>query len=289
MAIECSVCLELLPPHQVISLTCGCKYCLGCMDRVVKLATNREAHYPPRCCQWPIPADTMFVALPQQVVEEFMAAKRVWDSGNRTYCSNKTCGKFIDPIHIVSGEASCPCRTKTCSQCKNAHHDGYCSRVDERATAWSFAREQGWKICHKCGYIIELESGSYHIICLCRHEFCYSCGAAWKTCNCKVFEGGPEVQASQYAASQSQHEPAGQLQSEPEGIPDFALWERLQKHCEHPGQFHRVMLRRGGRCKMCNIWVHKFLLTCRECHLEVCEQCRHEMNHFGKSKSPRKD
>lgn len=53
--------------------------------------------------------------------------------------------------------------------------------------------------------------------------------------------------------------------------------ELLEQHeCDHPGRFERIF---GGRrstfrCEMCPDMHRKYILGCRRCHMEVCEDCR---------------
>lgn len=50
------------------------------------------------------------------------------------------------------------------------------------------ASQQKWQRCKRCGRLVELSTGCFHMTCLCKNEFCYSCGASWcgggKNCNC---------------------------------------------------------------------------------------------------------
>jgi len=50
------------------------------------------------------------------------------------------------------------------------------------------ADQQKWQRCKQCGRLVELSSGCFHMTCLCKNEFCYSCGGSWqggeKACSC---------------------------------------------------------------------------------------------------------
>ncbi|KAK3827130.1 MAG: hypothetical protein JOS17DRAFT_662463, partial [Linnemannia elongata] len=46
--------------------------------------------------------------------------------------------------------------------------------------------ENGWKVCHRCGAVVERVSGCVHITCMCRYEFCYTCEKKWQTCTCEL-------------------------------------------------------------------------------------------------------
>ena len=50
-------------------------------------------------------------------------------------------------------------------------------------------RSLGWKICSNCKRGVEKKDGCNHMTCLCKHQFCYLCGADWepRTCKCDLF------------------------------------------------------------------------------------------------------
>ncbi|KAJ8125734.1 hypothetical protein O1611_g7905 [Lasiodiplodia mahajangana] len=50
------------------------------------------------------------------------------------------------------------------------------------------ARRERWQRCQKCFTMVELNHGCFHITCKCGAQFCYLCGAKWKTCQCDHWE-----------------------------------------------------------------------------------------------------
>ncbi len=52
----------------------------------------------------------------------------------------------------------------------------------------------GAQRCGRCGNVVEKSGGCNHIICICKYEFCYSCGIEWqgqdyvRNCNCPMFD-----------------------------------------------------------------------------------------------------
>jgi hypothetical protein len=46
------------------------------------------------------------------------------------------------------------------------------------------AERQGWRRCYQCRALVELTVGCRHITCKCSAQFCYTCGARWRTCSC---------------------------------------------------------------------------------------------------------
>ncbi|KAF9135127.1 hypothetical protein BGX30_011651, partial [Mortierella sp. GBA39] len=59
------------------------------------------------------------------------------------------------------------------------------AELDEAASR--VISEKGWKVCGRCGAVVERVSGCVHITCMCRHEFCYTCQKPWKTCACELY------------------------------------------------------------------------------------------------------
>ncbi|KAF9990173.1 hypothetical protein BGZ75_003299 [Mortierella antarctica] len=47
--------------------------------------------------------------------------------------------------------------------------------------------EKGWRVCDRCGAVVERVSGCVHMTCLCRNEFCYTCMKVWQTCTCDIY------------------------------------------------------------------------------------------------------
>ncbi|KAI4842474.1 hypothetical protein E4T44_03791 [Aureobasidium sp. EXF-8845] len=51
------------------------------------------------------------------------------------------------------------------------------------------AATEGWQRCYntKCHRVVALTIGCNHITCVCGAQFCYVCGARWRTCDCPQF------------------------------------------------------------------------------------------------------
>jgi hypothetical protein len=45
----------------------------------------------------------------------------------------------------------------------------------------------GAQRCGQCGNVVEKTGGCNHIVCICKREFCYLCGATWRGCDCPLF------------------------------------------------------------------------------------------------------
>lgn len=150
---------------------------------------DNERDFPPRCCRAPITFENAKKLLTTQMKQRFRAKEAEYSIGNKTYCSVSTCSRFIPPANITDKvHATCPkCKALTCAACKNAFH--LCSECPEdqgRRAMLQHATENGWSQCRRCYHIVEIQDGCNHIICQCGHNFCYLCGAAWKTCSCDI-------------------------------------------------------------------------------------------------------
>lgn len=156
-----------------------------------------ERAFPPRCCQ-PIPFERAKRLLTKDAQKRYLKKANEYSIGNRTYCSVPTCCEFIPPKKINNDNcATCPkCKASTCSLCKNAYHGAEACPQDEgRRAMLNLATARGWAQCRRCYVVVEMLDGCSHMHCLCGHDFCYLCGATWKTCGCGpiVLEGGERV------------------------------------------------------------------------------------------------
>jgi len=117
--------------------------------------------------------------------------------------------------------------------------------------------------------------------CVCGVEFCYVCGAAWKPhrqCVCALMneadieERAVEVVNRDAPLNLELIERHRRIQNVRED-----LWNVSQEECGHPGRFRRITEfrpRRGFLCELCDERKWKYILQCRRCHLNVCEDCR---------------
>lgn len=101
--------------------------------------------------------------------------------------------------------------------------------------------------------------------CRCGAQFCYVCGAEWKTCPCEQFNeemllerANRLVDRNPYAARNA--EERAQLVQE-------AAQEVLERHeCTHD----RFRSRRGEhQCEECNTTMPEFIYECRQCQLQL--------------------
>ncbi|KAK3352745.1 hypothetical protein B0T25DRAFT_542676 [Lasiosphaeria hispida] len=78
-------------------------------------------------------------------------------------CSNTNCGKVVPEYYTDwnHDEARCPdCRTVTCTRRRAEWHIGPCI-IQDPATRQTIrlAEREGWRMCFRCGHIIEWTGG----------------------------------------------------------------------------------------------------------------------------------
>ncbi|KAK6353951.1 hypothetical protein TWF730_008371 [Orbilia blumenaviensis] len=179
---------EIRTSHSLAELPCGHIYCNECLQRMAALAARNEASYPTQCCGLTVTFRLLSLVLPDDDLQRYLDAGREFSSERRLYCANTRCFRFIpddansDPR---DGTARCgACGLNTCPQCRELRHRGPCVRTRDMQRLRDLVRENGWQNCSRCGRAIERVDGCHHMTCVCGHEFCYTCGADYGTCEC---------------------------------------------------------------------------------------------------------
>ncbi|XP_023640414.1 probable E3 ubiquitin-protein ligase RNF144A-A [Capsella rubella] len=132
------------------------------------------------------------------------------DIADRVYCPNPTCSALMAKQKLLKhteesflgavqlGARKCMvCGTLFCINCNFDWHDNMTCDEFRKTQAYltsdhakfeSVAESEGLKKCRVCSTIIERAYGCNYMICRCKHEFCYACGAEWtkkiQTCKC---------------------------------------------------------------------------------------------------------
>ncbi|KAL7820711.1 hypothetical protein V8C26DRAFT_393107 [Trichoderma gracile] len=186
---RCIVCSEEFPFVDTLRCPCSHDYCRECLSDYISKAINDESIFPPRCCGQPIPIDGVNqIFIPAHLIGKYRAKELEFKSANRTYCHVSTCSAFIPSQFIKDEVATCvKCRSKTCVICKEASHAGDCPKDTATATVLRVAADNGWRRCYNCRRVVSLSHGCNHIYCVCRAEFCYTCGKRWQTCGCELW------------------------------------------------------------------------------------------------------
>ena len=91
--------------------------------------------------------------------------------------------------------------------------------------------------------------------CTCRHEFCYACGANWKTCECPNWD-------EQYIAAENDDD-------NPEAAAEGPDQHGVGR-CEHELW---TFVRGRGVCADCHWRSNLFTMVCNQCGLRACRRC----------------
>jgi hypothetical protein len=167
----CTSCLDMFPESDMLQLSCkgagdteAHGYCRDCLARLFEYSITDTSHFPPRCCTKIVPFFSCVPFLPHSLLSRFVAKREELETPNRTYCSDVDCSKWIKPVNITEGVATCrECGSKTCETCKSKQHDGLCPEDKDVKDLLGVAQRQQWKACPDCKEMVELEGGCYHI------------------------------------------------------------------------------------------------------------------------------
>ncbi|EMD41697.1 hypothetical protein CERSUDRAFT_110272 [Gelatoporia subvermispora B] len=190
----CTACGDNID-DTVLVAPCGHAYDIPCIETMFRMATVDESAYPPRCCQKAIALADVREHLSSRLVDTFETKSVEFGTPNRVYCYRAACSKFLGAKLSEPCSMTCSaCFAVTCGGCKLEAHPGQgCSaRMDQPVL--DLAKEQKWQRCPTCQHVVELTVGCYHMECICKSQFCYLCGAAWKKCPCPQFAVPPELQ-----------------------------------------------------------------------------------------------
>lgn len=210
--VDCLICMEKFNAKDTIQTPCQHHYCHDCMKRLFVESTKNESLYPPKCCDKDIPLIIANIVLNAQQQMEFTSKGTEFRTKDRLYCSSKRCSAFIHPTNIYRGVGMCrQCQRQTCVSCKMASHNGSCSKDEDTRAMLKLAKKSGWRKCFKCKFMVAIDEGCNHITCKyvtnylmllggdeliverrCGAEFCYICGAKWRTCRCESWHRDPE-------------------------------------------------------------------------------------------------
>ncbi|RYC61157.1 hypothetical protein CHU98_g5057, partial [Xylaria longipes] len=188
--VECVSCLDDFDPKDTVRAPCH-NYCTPCFRRLIASACQNEQHWPPKCCLNNIPESIILANVDAEQGNEYRDRAREWNvpMADRIYCSQLECSLFISPENITPAQnlARCADGHHTCTFCRNAQHEGdVCPQDKDMLRTNELAEEEGWKRCYGCHAYVEHREACQHMTCRCGAEFCYVCGARWRTCACTM-------------------------------------------------------------------------------------------------------
>jgi hypothetical protein len=161
---ECVVCGDAFELSGLVRCPCSHLYCPECLKSLFVRSMTDESLFPPKCCQQEIPLSAIQSQLDAETIKKFASAAVEFGTGNRTYCANRACGKFIPPHQIASDRALCrACGAVTCALCNAAQHDGDCPKDEALQEVLQLADKNLWKRCSECKAMVELQIGCNHI------------------------------------------------------------------------------------------------------------------------------
>lgn len=166
-------------------------YCKPCFLRLIYTTCENEQRWPPKCCLNPIPAKTIILNVDDELKNTYHDRAAEWNLpvSERVYCSRPTCSIWIRPYEInrARNVARCSEGHWTCIICHGLQHESdNCPQDRDMMRTDELAEEEGWKRCYGCHAYVEHREACHHMSCRCGAEFCYVCGARWRTCKCTM-------------------------------------------------------------------------------------------------------
>ncbi|KAB5578460.1 hypothetical protein GE09DRAFT_1214631 [Coniochaeta sp. 2T2.1] len=157
-----------------------------CLRTQVRNALRQgDAGWPPRCCapDEGVIGEGVVEWLGDGALTTFYRRRRAEMGvpvGDRVYCHVLTCSSFIPPAHHRTEEGG----VNRIAECQ-------CPQDPEMEAVMQTIEQHGYQFCSNCNAVVERIDGCNHIIC--RHEFCYLCGARRtgreRFCDCPQFGG----------------------------------------------------------------------------------------------------
>ncbi|KEQ68213.1 hypothetical protein M436DRAFT_77066 [Aureobasidium namibiae CBS 147.97] len=164
MLVTCVACTERWLKSYTFSTPCRHRYCPECLTVLFDNATKDESMYPPRCCEQVILLASVRSIITTELADTFADKAEEYETLDRTYCVNPSCGRFIPPSVMSYNHAGChECGTSTCARCKKKYHAGHCLPDHDMEKLLKLAKEKKWQSCSNCRRLVEKRSRCDHI------------------------------------------------------------------------------------------------------------------------------
>ncbi|KAF9567072.1 hypothetical protein EC968_003506 [Mortierella alpina] len=121
--------------------------------------------------------------------------------------------------------------------------------------------KKGWRVCDRCGAVVERVAGCVHMTCLCRNEFCYTCMKVWKSCNCELY---PVEELNRILDER--------IGNDEPGVARHRLQNVLRNYYQHDHTWDR-QLPLGRICGICHWAPPLYCLHCAVCMETRCHRC----------------
>lgn len=270
-----------------VQLPCSSQHsgCFQCLSRQYAAALLDSALIPARCCKEHYPKELASLVLRKDgdLMKYYMLHDQA-TAVEKMFCPQ--CSFFINmDMGASSGTIECPaCDKGLCLTCKDAAHgDEPCQSPEQKLDKdfLEIAVKSGWKACPQCHRFIELEIGCNHITCVCTHEFCFACSAAWMArftngaCECPLFD---DEQATA-EGDRRVHAQANRAGRQLNAVERQNVYDRLRfeiddgYECEHGTRYERQFSRcrtAGGYERECDECGHAIPLYAYECNEDGC-------------------
>ena len=281
----------------MVKLQYGHMYCAGCAKGLFMRATKDESLFPLRCCKVPIDpklghpvhvrrrSQSLRVGQPgacnrQQDILQRALVWKVHPTYSNHWQHQRGGVWRMHQHHLCRLQGSIPRGRRLSRRPSIAPDASTCSatglanlpflQVSGPAPQWMQPYDASLTIWRVNDLPADCLSR-----CRCKAESCYRCGVEWKNCPCAVADEHRMLERAEEVVDR-------------DAAPGLAPAERHQRvrrveaqlmehhECDHPGRFQRIFGggRQGFQCELCDDHHRKYILRCRHCFLEVCEDCR---------------
>jgi hypothetical protein len=275
-------------------LSCEHVWCRDCLVARIELAMEWEGNWPAKCCM-KIDEDEMRALAEfvdeDEVVLRYLGKYEEMETprDQRIYCANQRCSVFLGQRREEAKLVGCvKCNAESCLLCgaeEGLHGDGReCPSEKTRESHAELIKAGKLQQCPGCPEVVELREACHHITyvtldifqflltssrCLCGTEFCFSCGAFWRTCYCPLYPGRED---DSNRREEEDEDPA-------EADPALAA---ARATCLHP-IFNNAT--RRTRCDYCGRRSRARMYKCARCRTAACYDCYDRLNMFMVSAS----
>lgn len=193
-SVNCSICLSDFLESECIKINqCFHLFCKTCFVTYIKSCLENKIKIPIQCPY--LEHETQILIEPKLILNTlsskdkekylFLSIQNYFDTfpDRLSWCPSPNCQYGFE---IVNGcnKFECPkCLKIYCLLCRSKYHKGKTCREfqeenknDVEEDFFKFVKSIKMKKCPKCQTWIEKTEGCNHMICACKHEFCYLCG-----------------------------------------------------------------------------------------------------------------
>ncbi|KAI3455182.1 hypothetical protein Pfo_011845 [Paulownia fortunei] len=202
----CEICAESKDSDQMFAVQrCNHHFCTECISKHISVKIQKSPISdqengrwfvcPGLDCKGILEIDKCMHIVPKDVLTMWgdVICESMIAASQKFYCPYKDCSALLvnDGEEIIR-ESECPfCRRLFCAQCNVPWHSGVgceeflrlneSERGREDLMVHELAKLEKWQRCPDCKFFVEKNQGCLHMTCRCGFQFCYACGATWKS------------------------------------------------------------------------------------------------------------